>query len=149
MIVRNKYYLLPNMLCTSFTDFCGKSEVVLHPDNVTRLHSLPRYPYNYPHSNLTCVWYLQGTRDGYIVVTFINFSLHFLTSLLSFGLGHNISEESTVLSFGGNKGINTLTLNSSSAWVTFSTGDDSSWGFDIDVQLRDDFGKSNTGLHTY
>ncbi len=94
----------------------------------------------YP-SNLSCIWLIQTAsgNEGFISVTFINFAVIKDKDYLSIGYGRNVTMESTVLRLTHDGKLNTLILNSTTAWVTFVTLSNS-WGFELDLQVRDEYG---------
>ena len=103
--------------------------------NSVYLESVPSYPYRYPH-DLKCNWYVTAyPGHSFVVVRFPLFSLELYHDFLSIGYGHNITQNSTVFHLSGELAPASLTINSSSCWITFNTDEEGQrHGFEIQLQ---------------
>ena len=101
--------------------------------------SQPMYPYGYAN-NLECRWYITCAND-FVVIRFVYFRAQTNHDFLSVGYGQNITLNTTVLNLSGKMGPNLLTINSSLAWMTFTTDSRYRWpGFHITLESSESYG---------
>ncbi|XP_072030432.1 uncharacterized protein [Amphiura filiformis] len=107
------------------TEYCGSEQVNITFDRPGVLHSIPVYPHPYPYG-ISCQWFIYAQDEGFIVLIFKYLTISTNNDFLTVGVGDIISDDTTVFHFSGEGMPNSLTLNTTSGWMTFENlcGDD-------------------------
>ncbi|XP_072041734.1 membrane frizzled-related protein-like [Amphiura filiformis] len=97
----------------------------------------PNYPVSYP-SNLNCIWLIFGTDDneGIFTVRFLQFETEVNFDVLAIGIG-NDSTENRIQEFHDFHFVNSISLNVSSFWISFTTDSRvTASGFVVTIERR-------------
>ncbi|XP_072030434.1 CUB and sushi domain-containing protein 1-like [Amphiura filiformis] len=125
-------------------EYCGSEQVNITFDRPGVLHSIPVYPHPYPYG-ISCQWFIYAQDEGFIVLIFKHLTITTNYDFLTIGVGDIISHDTTVFHFSGEGMPNSLTLNTTSGWMTFQTM--SGWweGFIIELHLSAVYVPCGTG----